>query len=44
MGNGQPLPEATRRAMDVVSRMIDRNRDVTDFNCGIYIERCLDLL
>ncbi len=44
MGNGQPLPEATRRAMDVVRRMIDRNRDVTDFNCGIYIERCLDLL
>lgn len=44
MGEGKPLPQATRRAMDVVSQMIDRNRDVTDHNCGIFIERCLDLL
>ena len=44
MGAGQSLPQATRRAMDVVSRMIDRNRDVEDHYCGIFIERCLDLL
>ena len=44
MGEDKPLPDATRRAMDVVSQMIDRNRDVTDHNCGIFIERCLDLL
>jgi pyridoxine kinase len=30
--------------MDVVAQMIERNRDVTDHNCGIFIERCLDLL
>lgn len=41
---GQMLADATRRAMDVVSRMIDRNRDVTDLCCGIFIERCLDIL
>ena len=45
MEAGQSLSDATRRAMDVVSRMIDRNRDVaTDHLCGIFIERCLDLL
>ncbi len=44
LGQQLPLPQATRRAMDVVSQMIDRNRDVTDHNCGIFIERCLDLL
>ena len=44
LGAGQTLPVATRRAMDVVSQMIDRNRDVTDRNCGIFIERCLDVL
>jgi pyridoxine kinase len=44
MGQGKTLPDATRRAMDVVSQMIDRNRDVTDQKCGIFIERCLDLL
>ena len=44
MEGGQKLSDATRRAMDVVSRMIDRNRDVEDHLCGIFIERCLDLL
>ena len=44
MGQDMALPQATRRAMDVVARMIDRNRDVEDHNCGIFIERCLDLL
>ena len=44
MEGGQRLADATRRAMDVVSRMIDRNRDVEDHLCGIFIERCLDLL
>ena len=44
LGEAKPLPLATRRAMDVVAQMIERNRDVTDHNCGIFIERCLDLL
>ena len=44
LGTGLALPDATRRAMDVVSQMIDRNRDVKDHNCGIFIERCLDIL
>jgi pyridoxine kinase len=44
MGQQMSLPLATRRAMDVVSKMISRNRDVEDRNCGIFIERCLDLL
>ena len=44
LGEQKPLPQAARRAMDVVARMIDRNRDVTDHNCGIFIERCLDVL
>ena len=30
--------------MDVVSRLIDRNRDLKDKNRGIPIEKCLDLL
>jgi len=42
--NGKPLSESTRRAMDVVSEMIDRNRDDVDYKRGIFIERCLDLL
>lgn len=42
--SGRTLSESTRRAMDVVSQMIDRNRDVDDHLCGIFIERCLDLL
>ena len=44
LGQGKSLPDATRRAMDVVSQMISRNRDVKDHCCGIFIERCLDLL
>jgi pyridoxine kinase len=44
LGQGKSLPDSTRRAMDVVSQMIDRNRDVKDHCCGIFIERCLDLL
>lgn len=41
---GEPLKKCTREAMDVVSAMIMRNRDVKDRMCGIFIERCLDLL
>ena len=41
---GEPLKQSTRKAMDVVSAMIMRNRDVEDRMCGIFIERCLDLL
>ena len=42
--NGDSLRESTRTAMDVVSRLIERNRDLPDKNRGIPIERCLDLL
>ncbi len=42
--NGEKLKDSTRTAMDVVSRLIDRNRDLTDHCCGIPIEQCLDLL
>ena len=41
---GESLSASTRQAMDVVREMIFRNRDVDDRNCGIFIERCLDLL
>ena len=41
---GEPLKQSTRKAMDVVSGMIMRNRDVEDRNCGIFVERCLDLI
>ena len=41
---GKPLSVSTRHAMDVVSQMISRNRDVTDYKCGIFIERCLEIL
>ena len=41
---GEPLKHSTRKAMDVVSAMLMRNRDVKDRMCGIFIERCLDLL
>ncbi len=40
----EPLKQSTRKAMDVVSAMIMRNRDVKDHMCGIFIERCLDLI
>jgi pyridoxine kinase len=41
---GESLSDSTRQAMNVVSQMIDRNRHVEDRLCGIFIERCLDLL
>ena len=40
----ESLSASTRQAMDVVREMIYRNRDVEDRCCGIFIERCLDLL
>jgi pyridoxine kinase len=42
--NGESLVQCTRTAMDVVSRLIERNRDLDDKKCGIPIEKCLDLL
>ena len=41
---GESLQESTRKAMTVVSALIDRNRDQADKLGGIPIERCLDLL
>ncbi len=41
---GESLRQSTRKAMDVVSAMIMRNRDVKDRMCGIFVERCLDLI
>jgi len=41
---GDTLKQSTRTAMDVVSRLIERNRELPDKNRGIPIERCLDLL
>ena len=41
---GEMLKPCTRTAMDVVSRLIDRNRDLDDKKRGIPIEKCLDLL
>ena len=40
----EPLVQSTRTAMDVVSSLIERNRDLEDKNRGIPIEKCLDLL
>ena len=42
--NGESLKHSTRKAMDTVFSMIDRNRDVEDKNRGIPIEKCLDLI
>ena len=42
--SGKTLSVSTRHAMDVVREMIVRNRDVTDYKCGIFIERCLEVL
>jgi len=42
--NGETLRQSTRTAMDVVSRLIERNRDLPDKCRGIPIEQCLDLL
>ena len=41
---GEPLKQSTRIAMDVVSRLIERNKDIEDKKRGIPIEKCLDLL
>ena len=41
---GEQLKQSTRTAMDVVSRLIERNRDLDDKKRGIPIEKCLDLL
>ena len=41
---GEPLKESTQAAMTVVSRLIERNRDLPDKCRGIPIEQCLDLL
>jgi len=42
--NGMLLKQSTRRAMDVVSKLIERNQDLPDKKRGIPIEQCLDLL
>lgn len=42
--NGATLKESTGKSMDVVSRLIDRNRGRHDMCLGIPIEQCLDLL
>lgn len=42
--NGKALKDSTKEAMDVVSRLIDSNRTLSDKCCGIPIEQCLDLL
>ena len=41
---GEPLKQSTRTAMDVVNRLIERNKDIEDKKRGIPIEKCLDLL
>lgn len=42
--NGDTLKSSARKAMDAVYRLIDRNKDTTDRNRGIAIERCLNLI
>ena len=42
--NGETLRQSTQTAMNVVSRLIDRNRHQDDIRLGIPIEQCLDLL
>ncbi len=42
--NGKPLSDSTQTAMNVVSSLIDRNRDQQDKCLGIPVEQCLDLL
>jgi pyridoxine kinase len=41
---GETLKQSTHTAMTVVSRLIERNRDLPDKCRGIPIEQCLDLL
>lgn len=42
--NDKTLKESTQKAMNVVSRLIERNRHLPDKEGGIPIEQCLDLL
>lgn len=42
--NGRELKESTRTAMDVVSNLIDKNKDMPDKYRGIPLERYLNLL
>ncbi len=42
--DGDPLPRAAQKAMDVVREMILRNRDNEDHYVGIPLETCLDIL
>ncbi len=42
--NGETLKSSTTTAMEVVSNLIERNRDQVDTCLGIPIEKCLDLL
>ena len=42
--NNNTLRVSTEKAMDVVSSLIDRNRNLPDKEGGIPIEQCLDLL
>ena len=42
--DGSPLIQSTRKAMDVVYRLIDLNKDLKDKNRGILVEKFLDVL
>ena len=42
--SGSPLKQSTQTAMNVVSSLIERNRNLPDKLNGIPIEQCLDLL
>ena len=42
--SGVPLKQATRRAMDALSRLIDANKDNADKNRGIPVEHFLDMI
>ncbi|MBP3762893.1 MAG: bifunctional hydroxymethylpyrimidine kinase/phosphomethylpyrimidine kinase [Bacteroidales bacterium] len=42
--NGLPLRESTAKTVQIVSRLIERNRHLSDPCRGIPIEQCLDLL
>lgn len=42
--NGDTLKDSTRKAMDGVYRLIDLNKDNTDKNRGIPLEKYLSIL
>lgn len=42
--DGEPLKQSTRKAMDAVYTLIDRNKDNEDKNRGIPLENYLDIL